>query len=932
MALFHLRCRHRCHNFVPLSIPLLMYMMLLGLGMMGLGLEQLTPVGVNAWQSPSTTIRTLKVRNTILSMSSSSSSSLSSFSSQDPDPSIKASTPASSSMNSGISYQSSPPSSLPGRPSSSSPIVPQQPRRRQLHKDVVIVGGGLAGLSTALYLTQIDPKRRITIIDRNNDTTNDSSAIGGANPGNMASMAAAGMLAPHSERLPKGDYLDLCLASKRMYGDFVALVEGMAYDSGPDGHKYLWNDNDGDNSLEPWNIGYVASGGFLAPAFAGDNVATWMPDHDNDDDDDDDDNNENENNNDNPRQKKKREKKKKKKTPTAFWLDATQAKELEPHLHPEIVGGWWFPEDASVDARRLTCSLKAACIGAGVEFLCGSNNEVTSLDLQEGVCKGLWLGSRSGRYVSAKAILVANGAWMRNLLPVPLEPHKGQSLSLRMPKDRPPILRRVLFGGDSYIVPKADGRIVIGATVEAGSFDSNVTPAGIMHVLSHALQLVPALADLPIEETWAGLRPTTPDKGPILGETPWDNLFLAGGYWRNGVLLAPKTGHLLATLIASNNNDDDDDSGFDSEFQLSQEDQIMLDAFSWDRFTSPGGGKKMAANSRYAASMYPVHTRRSGTGIAAAVGTELGSYSTARSAGEERKKDRESLFGSSSSSSSSGANDGGDSIFGEDAATEDAFERAALLGMEDAAIYEGFDEQNKRRPTTNKEEEEEERPEAKTTDEDDELDDDGERLSKFYYSQQEAALQSSTLDVVESSSSDSSSTSTTSTYDGSDSGDAFTVGSSSANEEEANSGNNQELKSIYQSIRDNKSKHDVDLPEDAGETRPDPGFRIYHIDQKTGESRIIPPYTSPGEFFENLEAEKALAAAPEGKSLVPNQSFPQNNNNGKIEGDSADSEYDGYQTILDANSSDNRQDELDAMKEARRKNRSKGGMPEIRKK
>ena len=928
MALFHLRCRHRCNNFILLSVPILLNMMLLGLGLMGLGFEQLMPIGVNAWQQSSpTTIRTLTstpsaVRNTILSMSS--SSSLSSFSSQDPDPSMKSLIPASSSMNSGISYQSPPSStSFPG-PSSSSPIIPQQPRRRQLHKDVVIVGGGLAGLSTALYLTQIDPKRRITIIDRNNDTNNDSTATGGANPGNMASMAAAGMLAPHSERLPKGDYLDLCLASKRMYGDFVALVEGMAYDAGPDGHKYLLNDNDGDNSLEPWNIGYVASGGFFAPAFAGDNVATWMPDHDNDDDD-------NKNENESPRQKKKR---KKKKTPTAFWLDATQAKELEPHLHPDIVGGWWFPEDASVDARRLTCSLKAACIGAGVEFLCGSNNEVTSLDLQEGVCKGLWLGSRSGRYVSAKAILVANGAWMRNLLPVPLEPHKGQSVSLRMPKDRPPILRRVLFGGDSYIVPKADGRIVIGATVEAGSFDSNVTPAGIMHVLSHALQLVPALADLPIEETWAGLRPTTPDKGPILGETPWDNLYLAGGYWRNGVLLAPKTGHLLATLIASNsNNDDDDDS--DSEFQLSQEDQNMLDAFNWDRFTSPGGGKKMAANSRYAASMYPVHTRRSGTGIAAAVGTELGSYSTARSAGEERKKDRESLFGSSSSS----ADGDGDSIFGDDSASEDAFERAALLGMEDAAIYEGFDEQNKRRPTT-KNEEEEEGPGAKTTDEDDELDNDGERLSKFYYSQQEAALQSSTLDVVESASSDSSSTSTTSTYDGSDSGDAFTVGSSSTSagakssiddDDDDKSGNNEELKSIYQSIRDNKSKQDVDLPVDEGEKRPDPGFRIYHID-KTGESRIIPPYTSPGEFFQSLESEQALAAVPDEKSLSSDQPFPQNNNNGKTESDSADSEYDGYQTILDANSSNNRQDELDKMKEARRKNRSKGGMPEIKKK
>ena len=108
----------------------------------------------------------------------------------------------------------------------------------------------------------------------------------------------------------------------------------LAQESGPDGHKYLLKDDK--SSLEPWNIGYVASGGFLAPAFAGDNVATWSPPEDDEVD---------------------SEGKKKKKTPSAFWLDATQARELEPHLHPDVVGGWWFPEDASVDARRLTCSL-----------------------------------------------------------------------------------------------------------------------------------------------------------------------------------------------------------------------------------------------------------------------------------------------------------------------------------------------------------------------------------------------------------------------------------------------------------------------------------------------------------------------------------------------------------------------------------------------
>lgn len=775
-------------------------------------------------------------------------------------------------------------------------------------------------MSTALYLNQIDPHRRITILDRNSDD------VDGVNPGNRASMAAAGMLAPSSERLPMGDYRDLCMASKRMYPDFVALVEGMAEESGDDGHKHLWKNDDGDSDhdLEPWNIGFVASGGFLAPAFAGDNVATWAP----------------------PDEGEKRK--------TAFWLDATQARELEPNLNPDIVGGWWFPEDTSVDARRLTCSLKAACVGAGVEFLCGS--EVTSLDLQDGTCKGVWIGSRNSRYVSANAVLVANGAWMRNLLPVPLEPHKGQSLSLRMPADKPPLLRRVLFGGDSYIVPKADGRIVIGATVEAGSFDSNVTPAGMLHVLSHAVQLCPPLADLPIEETWAGLRPTTPDKAPILGETPWENLFLAGGYWRNGVLLAPKTGELLAKLIASNGDDGS---------LLSEDERSMLDAFQWDRFTSPEGGKKMAADSRYAASMYPVHNRKSGTGVAASVGTELGSYSTARSAGEERSRDRKSLFGGSS---------------GEESSSEDLFEKAAMMGKEDADVFEGFgsNSETKNQATTGSK-----HPSS-----------DGSEKLNFYYSKQEEALRGaqtrerktsaakpspSIMEVVDSSPEDDDEgkqSSSTVPYDGS--ADAITVGSAAENNVDEVTPT-APLESIYESIRANKAKQEVDLPDqNIKDERPDPGFRISHVDKKTGEIREIPPYTQPAAFFETLEKEdksqqeesqdnmptreEVASELTGGKSYWARQieelekqeeeeenaaaaSKDDSNTSSETTTASAAAEgsgsnnqnydettFDGYQEIFKANASNNRQDELNKMKEARMKNRSKTPPQDVRKK
>jgi thiazole synthase len=648
----------------------------------------------------------------------------------------------------------------------------------------VIVGGGLAGLSVALYLTQLDPSRHITILEKEDYlATNKKTSV--------ASFAAAGMLAPQSERLPKGDYLDLCLASKRMYPDFTDLVETLARDAGDEGAPYLWSSTGESSGLEPWNIGYVASGGFLAPAFAGDIVATWAPPED---------------------------------SGASTWLDATQVRELEPNLHPNVVGGWWFPEDSSVDARRLTCSLRAACVGAGVQFLSGPNYEVTSLDLADGACQGLFL--KNGKYFKAKSILVANGAWMRNLLPVPIESHKGQSLSLRMPEGQPPMLKRVLFAQDSYIVPKADGRIVIGATVEAGSFDPNVTPAGIMHILEHALQLVPGLADLPIEETWAGLRPTTPDKGPILGETPWKNIFLAGGYWRNGVLLSPKTGELLASLIAG--------------IPLSDEDTRLLEAFKWDRFTSKEGGAKMAANARYAASMYPIHKRKSGVGVAASVGTELGSYSTAVSAREERQKDRSSLFG-----------DGGG---------DDAFERAAAMGQQDGKVF-SFGGEKKWTPPGGKKEAE---PEPVW-----------ETFNPPPIPPALPALQESNAVP----------------YNGPDSVDAYTVGcASNEKDDEVATSNAADLKSVYQSIKNNKAKEQVEMSEDQGEERPDPGFRVHHIDEVTGESREVPPHTSPGAFMESIQKEKegALAAQDVASSVAsPHRSD---------DGESNDGRLDGYQT------------------------------------
>lgn len=645
-----------------------------------------------------------------------------------------------------------------------------------INKDIVIVGSGLAGLSAALHIVT-NSDRQVTILDKEDPLEQMKKTTAG-------SFAAAGMLAPHSERLPSGPLLDLCLESREMYTDFVQLIESITKNCSSEASKYLWNvSKDKNNSIEPWEVGYAATGGFLAPAFAGDSVATWSPP---------------------PKVQQ-----------TAVWLDEIQVHEMEPSLHPDVIGGWWFPEDASVDARRLTCALRAACAERGVQFMWGKGCEASSLELGNGNCKGIKL--EDGRILSSKSVVIANGAWMRNLLPVPVTPHKGQSFSLRMPTDTEPILSRVLFAQDTYIVPKSDGRIVVGATVEAGSFDPNVTPAGMMHCMSNAMQLVPGLGDLPVEETWAGLRPTTPDKGPILGRTKWDNLYIAGGYWRNGVLLAPKTGQLIGDLVIN-----------DGKILDNESDELLLEAFKWDRFTVKGGGKKLAASARYAASMHPVHKRSSGLGIAASVGTELGFYSGAGAAKQEREKDRQALYGEGLSGS------------------DDAFEKAALLGVTDGS---SFSIKKRERKFVQKEENE---PDNITLDD---------ALAQTKTSDDDDEKKSSSLDDV------------------------------------------------YEKIRQNKAKSasQVKMNEPAKkEERPDPGFRIYHVDSVTREVAEIPPYSGPLGGLKKLE-----------------ENVDESKSNSESSDSYDETTFDGYQTIQKANSRATRQEELDAMRKSRQANRLK---------
>ena len=551
-----------------------------------------------------------------------------------------------------------------------------------------------------------------------------------------------------------------------------------------------------------------------------------------------------------------------------------------------------------------------------------------------------------GRNLAPKSILVANGSWMRNLLPVPVVPHKGQSFSVRMPADSPPILSRVLFAQDTYIVPKADGRIVVGATVEAGSFDPNVTPAGLMHCMSNAAQLVPALADLPIEETWVGLRPTTPDKGPILGETPWDNLFLAGGYWRNGVLLAPKTGQLVGDLIAGN---------------LSEEDEALIGAFSWDRFTAEGGGDKLAADARYAASMHPVHRRSSGAGVSAAVGTELGFYSGAGEAKEERARDRQSLFA-----------DGGMSQ-----SQEDAFEKAAMMGKVDAGAFTLGDDVEQAKVSSNAIIAEPV-PDAYTVGS---SDGDSKPIVDALFSQYRSQIDEvkeearSSGDVASKkeiegqlAGLDETPVGTGSDYDettydgyqailkddwGSTDADLKekmrksriqnrmksgeinedAIGVKSVDPEEIatqpKSSKSNDLSSVYEKIKANKAKaaKTVEMTEASADDRPDPGFRIYRVDPETGEGREVPPYMSPGamEDMIALESDGDKVEKVEEKAKVeieePRAKLP--SSDAATSDDYSEETYDGYQAILKDDWGSTDEELKEKMRKSRIQNRMK---------
>jgi glycine oxidase len=226
-------------------------------------------------------------------------------------------------------------------------------------------------------------------------------------------------------------------------------------------------------------------------------------------------------------------------------LHPEEARELEPALSPEAEAAALRPDEASIDNRALTQAVLHATQKSGAEIF---PDKVVEAIWREGSrCAGLKLRNEN---VSAKWTIIASGCFSANVEGVavyaPVRPAKGQMASLRADELK---IRRVLWSEKIYLVPRNDGRILAGATVEYVGFDKHVTAGAIEKILSDAIELAPGLANARIEETWAGLRPDSPDHLPIVGPTDLEGLLIATGHFRSGVMLTPITARLIREWI-----------------------------------------------------------------------------------------------------------------------------------------------------------------------------------------------------------------------------------------------------------------------------------------------------------------------------------------------------------------------------------------------
>jgi glycine oxidase len=228
-------------------------------------------------------------------------------------------------------------------------------------------------------------------------------------------------------------------------------------------------------------------------------------------------------------------------------LEASQVHAVEPHLGPAVRAGLRLPDEGHVNARALARALSQGAAIAGAKFLQGhyvrrvvtAGNRVAGVELD-------------GETLSAKIVVIAAGSWSSlveggGVPPPTVRPARGQMVAIEM---RPPLFRHVIAAhGRGYLVPRLDGTVLAGSTLEMVGYRKEVTVAGLAEILAMVRALVPALDHAPVVETWSNFRPYTDDHLPVLGGTGVEGLVLATGHYRYGILLTPITAQLITELI-----------------------------------------------------------------------------------------------------------------------------------------------------------------------------------------------------------------------------------------------------------------------------------------------------------------------------------------------------------------------------------------------
>lgn len=231
-------------------------------------------------------------------------------------------------------------------------------------------------------------------------------------------------------------------------------------------------------------------------------------------------------------------------------LTAADARLFEPALSPRTRLALRFPRDTQVEPRRLVAALAAAAQARGVELIVGA--EVSALLVANNQVRGVEVACES---IFAGTVIVAGGAWSAQLRATLHEPEvaprvvpvRGQMLCFDA---RPPLVRHVIYSPRGYLVPRRDGRLLAGSTTEQAGFHKALTVDGLRSITTHAVEISPKIGQLPVIDSWAGLRPGTADNLPLIGASSTvDGLYYATGHYRNGILLAPLTAQLIADLV-----------------------------------------------------------------------------------------------------------------------------------------------------------------------------------------------------------------------------------------------------------------------------------------------------------------------------------------------------------------------------------------------